>query len=173
MKKLSFLFAFIATVSFTQVNAQSAKPDTATKNFITQASIGNLQEIAAGKLAVEKASDPQVKAYGSRMVADHTKAQEQLLQVVKAQGLQLAPQATGSVVPDPMLKNASGASFDKMYVHMMVPDHRKTVLMFQTYAISGKNPAVKSFAQQTLPTLKEHLASIKTIDNKLTALSAK
>lgn len=64
-----------------------------------------------------------------------------------------------------MLKNTDPKDFDRMYVHMMVPGHRSTVQLFEKYALTGKDPDVRAFAQQTLPTLKEHLAAIVAIDN--------
>jgi putative membrane protein len=60
-----------------------------------------------------------------------------------------------------------------MYVHMMEPDHRQTVQLFERYALTGKDPEVRAFAQQTLPILKEHLAAITAIDNSMTQASAK
>jgi len=39
--------------------------------------------------------------------------------------------------------------------------------MFENYAITGKDPGVKAFAQQTLPTLKFHLAAIENIEKQL------
>ncbi|WDF55672.1 DUF4142 domain-containing protein [Mucilaginibacter sp. KACC 22063] len=173
MKNLIILIAFAMITCATTANAQSAKPDTMTTNFITKASIGNLQEVAAGKLAAQKAQNTQVKSFGTRMVTDHTTAQNKLLQIIKSSGLKLPPAATGNTVPDDMLVKATGSTFDKMYVHMMVPDHRKTVLLFQTYAINGKDPQLKAFAQQTLPILKQHLASITAIEEQMKKQAAK
>jgi len=107
------------------------------------------------------------------MVTDHTKAQAQLMQLAKAKGYQIPPEATGGMVLDPMLTKASGKNFDKMYVHMMVRDHHHTVLLFQTYAVTGKDPDIKAFAQQKLPIVKEHLAAITAIDDKLKTEKAK
>jgi putative membrane protein len=173
MKKLTILFLFAALAAFNLARAQSANTDTATRNFIIQASISGLQEINSGQLAAQKALDPQVKAFGSRMVADHSKAQQKLMQLAKTKDYQIPPNATGGVVPDVMLKNATGKDFDRIYVHMMVPDHRSAVALFQKYAVTGKDPDIKTFVQQTLPVLKDHLATITAIDNKLKNLSAK
>ena len=166
MKKLilSLLFSGIGALA---AMAQTANPDTATLHFITHASISGLQEISAGKLAAQKASRADVKAFGNRMVTDHSKAQETLMKLAKAGGYKVPPEATAAPVPDPMLAKASGKDFDRVYVHMMEPGHRQTVLLFQTYAVKGKDPKVKAFAQQTLPTLKQHLASIKNIDKEI------
>ena len=64
------------------------------------------------------------------------------------------------------LKNA-GDDFDKLYVHAMVSGHRGAVAMFMNYATVGKNPAVRAFAQQMLPTLKAHLSAILTIEKQM------
>jgi putative membrane protein len=42
--------------------------------------------------------------------------------------------------------------------------------MFETYAVNGKNPAVKAFAKQMLPTLKAHLAAITALDKQINSI---
>ena len=56
---------------------------------------------------------------------------------------------------------------------MMVSGHRETVQLFEKYVLTGKDPDVKSFAQQTLPVLKEHLTAIKAIDDNRKDQAAK
>lgn len=167
MKKLILIFTSICFTAIIQANAQTAMPDTATKSFITNASIGNLNEVVSGQLAAQKGMSPEVKSFGSRMVTDHNKSQAQLLQIVKSKGYQIPPPATGTPMADMMLKEASGKDFDRGYVHMMLPGHRKTVHLFETYAVTGKDPELKAYAQQMLPILKQHLATIKAIDAKI------
>jgi putative membrane protein len=100
------------------------------------------------------------------MVKDHGQAEQQLLQVAKNRNIDLPAAATGGIKPDVNLKDA-GDNFDKLYVHAMVSSHRSTVAMFQNYAVTGKDPVVRSFAQQMLPTLKEHLAAILAIEKQM------
>lgn len=165
MKKtiiLLFLTAF-----FTLDKASAQDPDTTALHFVIQASISNLQEISAGNLAAQKASRPDVKAFGQQMVADHTKAQTALMQLAKSKGYQVPAAATTPPPPEPMLVKASGKDFDRIYVHMMVPGHQQTVLKYQTYAVNGKDPDVKKYAAQTLPVVKGHLEKVTAIDNQL------
>ena len=56
------------------------------------------------------------------------------MQLVKSKGFQIPREATDSPVADPMLKNTPANEFDRMYVHMMVPNHRETVQAFEKYA---------------------------------------
>jgi putative membrane protein len=158
------LFALSAFSVFSIANAQDKSSDTTARYFIIQASIGNLQEIAIGRLAAEQATSPDVKAFARRMVADHSDAEAKLMLLVKKRGFQIPREATDPPVEDIMLKNTPAKDFDRIYVHMMVPDHRQTVQLFEKYALTGKDPDVSAFARQTLPTLKEHLAAITTLD---------
>lgn len=141
-------------------------PDTTAVHFLIVASIGNLQEASAGQLAAQKAKRADVRSFGQMMVKDHGQAEQQLLALAKSRGYNLPAGATGGIQPDLNLKSA-GDNFDNLYVHAMVSGHNSTVQTFEAYATNGKDPAVKAFAQQTLPTLKAHLAAIKAIDSQL------
>jgi putative membrane protein len=165
MRMIHLVVGVLIISGFQKANAQDKSNDTTARYFIIQASIGNLQEVAIGRLAAGKAISPEVKAFANRMVADHSKAEAQLMQLIQTKGFQIPTAATDPPVDDMMLKNTDPKDFDRMYVHMMVPGHRSTVQLFEKYALSGKDPDVRAFAQQTLPTLKEHLAAIVAIDN--------
>jgi putative membrane protein len=134
------------------------------KKFVLGAAKGGMAEVELGKLATEKAASDDVKKFGQRMVDDHTKANDQLKQVAQQEGIQLP---TGLSSKDEMTKERlsklSGAAFDKAYMNDMVNDHVKDVADFQKESTSGKDPAVKSFASQTLPTLQSHLQEAKRI----------
>jgi putative membrane protein len=149
-------------------NAQIPQPDpdTTAKHFLIVASIGNLQEVSAGQLATQKGRIADVKTFGQMMVEHHGQAEQQLLQLANSRGIDLPPTATGGIQPDLNLKNAGG-NFDQLYVHGMVSGHRNTVATFQNYAVTGKNPVVRAFAQQMLPTLKAHLAAIIALEKEL------
>jgi putative membrane protein len=170
MKKL---LLFILLGFGAAAKAQAPDPDTTAKHFLVMASIGNLQEARSGQLASQTSSRADVRSFGQMMVMDHGAAEQKLLQLAKARNIQL-PEAAITTPPfDLNLSKASGDDFDRMYIHAMVSGHRSTVMMFQNYAVTGKDPAVKVFAQQMLPTLKAHLDAIKALDEKYKNLIAK
>ena len=140
-------------------------PDTTAKHFLIVASIKNLQEISAGQQAVQKAKNADVRAFGQMMVKNHGQAEQQLLALARSRNISLPPAATGGIKPDLLL--ASAANFDSAFVHAMSAGHGNTVQMFENYATTGKDPAVKAWAQQMLPTLKMNLEHIKTIEKEL------
>jgi putative membrane protein len=140
-------------------------PDTTARHFLIVASIKNLQEVSAGEQAIQKAKQPEVRAFAQMMIKDHGQSEQQLLTLAKSRGINLPPAATGGIKPDPLL--AGAANFDAAYVHAMSAGHGNTVQMFENYATTGKDPAVRAWAQQMLPTLKMHLEHIKTIEKQL------
>jgi putative membrane protein len=162
MKKAIFIILLALGAFNVKAQIPQPDPDTTAKHFLIVASIGNLQEVSAGQLAAQKGKSADVRSFGQMMVKDHNQAEQQLLQLAKRKGITLPRAATGGIQPDLNLKNA-GDSFDRLYVHAMVVNHANTVQTFETYATTGKDPEVRAFAQQMLPTLKAHLAAIKTI----------
>jgi putative membrane protein len=166
MKKTILMVMMCLAFIVAKAQIPQPDPDTTTKHFLTVSSVGNLQEVSAGQLAVQKARRADVRSFGQMMVKDHGQAEQQLLQLAKGQHLALPAVATGGVQPDVNLKNA-GDNFDRVYVHAMVNGHRNTVQTFENYATTGKNRAAKIFAQQMLPTLKAHLNAIIEIEKQL------
>jgi hypothetical protein len=59
------------------------------RNFIMKAAQGGMAEVELGQLASQRASDPQVKQFAERMVADHGKANDQLKQIASSKNVTL------------------------------------------------------------------------------------
>jgi putative membrane protein len=131
---------------------------TADKTFVNEAASGGEVEVQLGQLAQQKASSSQVKAFGQRMIEDHTKANQELKSIATAQNLELPTKPGKSeLTTEHRLKQASGPAFDRAYIEDMVQDHEKDVAAFRKEAQSGQDPAVKAFAQKYLPVLEQHL----------------
>jgi len=127
-------------------------------SFVQAAASGGMLEVRLGELAVTKASNPAVRQFGQRMVRDHGMANKQLMSALTASGIR-PPTAMldKDITTFNHLAKLSGAEFDKAYMKHMVEDHKHDVAAFEKEAKDGKDAKVKAFAEQTLPTLKEHL----------------
>jgi putative membrane protein len=146
---------------------QSAGVGDTDTTFVQKAAQGGLAEVELGQLAVQKASSEDVKKFGQRMVDDHTKANEQLKQLATQEHRDLPEHpAAKDKQTKARLEKLSGAQFDKAYMRDMVKDHQKDVVEFERESKMAKDPAVKSFAEQTLPTLREHLKEAEKIAPK-------
>jgi len=140
-------------------------PDTA---FAINAAQGGTAEVKMGKLAVEKASDPDVKAFGQQMIDDHTKANDQLASVARQEYMTLPSELTAKdEAMYSRLEKLSGAAFDKAYVAGMLKDHEADLKEFEKEMRTGKDPNIKNFAAQTLPVLQDHLERVKSIHSKM------
>ena len=136
--------------------------------FMNSAAPGNMAEVELGKMAASKAQNPEVKAFGQKMVEDHTKANDELKQIAAQKKVMLPP----DVMPAhkqlmEKLSKLSGADFDKEYVAAMVVAHEKDVAAFENVSKTAADADVKAFATKTLPTLKMHLEMIKAMADKM------
>lgn len=136
--------------------------------FAEDANRANTEEINLAQLAAQKATDPSVQQYAQRMIQDHTKANQQLAQIVSQKGATLPSTTTTSQERETEhLAKLSGADFDKAYMEHMVKDHKKDVKEFQKAADNAKDPDLKAYAANTLPTLQQHLQTAETTEAAL------
>ena len=85
------------------------------------------------------------------MVTDHTDANDELKDIASSKNVTVP----AAIMPDhqkhvDMLKNKSGADFDKAYMNMMVEDHKKDVAEFKKASGSSTDSDIKNFAGKTL-----------------------
>jgi len=157
MRKYSFALATAGLIGLAATQSIAA-PSSADKTFAQKAAAGGSAEVALGQLAQQNAASPQVKQFGQRMVSDHTQANQELMQIAQQQNITLSSE------PDPKeqaeqkrFAALKGAQFDTAYTQHEVSDHKKDIADFEREAKSGQDPALKAFAQKTLPILREHL----------------
>ena len=132
--------------------------------FAVEAASGGLLEVAMGKMAVEKSQDKRIQNFGSMLVTDHTKANNELKDLAGNKNIAL-PVALGEDAQkhiEAMGKKA-GKEFDKDFMSMMVDDHKDDISKFESAADKATDVDLKSFAAKTLPTLRMHLDSAKAI----------
>jgi len=142
----------------------------ADKSFVEKAAVGGLAEVQMGKMAQQKGSSDQVKQFGSRMVEDHSKANDELKQVASSKGITL-PTDLDAKHKSKMekMQKLSGAQFDRAYMDDMVSDHKQDVADFKKEANSGKDSDIKAFAAKTLPTLEDHLKMAQSTESAVKA----
>ena len=139
------------------------------KKFVTDAANDNMAEVALGQMASSKATNADVKAFGDRMVTDHSKVLDEIKSLAASASLTLPsqPDAKSQKVADDLSKK-SGKDFDKAYMDEMVKGHEKDVAEFKKEAASTKDDApLKAWSTKTLPTLEDHLKMAKDTQKKV------
>lgn len=157
------LIAFVRSVH--AQDAKMAKQDMQALSRLAQA---DMAEIAAGKLASEKAASPEVKKYGEHMVDEHTKMLEEGKQIARSKGVK-PPAATDKKHQAAMkkLEGLSGAEFDRQYMQQMVKDHQEVLQLAQKTAKSTKDAELKAHIEKGSPHIQEHLDTAKKIQTSL------
>ena len=165
---MALALAFTASlVGAQQGNVQPS----ADRTFASKAAMGGQAEVELGKLAQERASNDAVRQFGQRMATDHGKANAELMQMAKIKNLSLSTTELDSrhrQLRDKLAK-LSGNAFDRAYMSEMVKDHKKDVAEFKKQAERGKDPELKSWASQKLPTLQEHLRMAQEVEGQVKA----
>jgi putative membrane protein len=153
-RHVAVMSAMLSVAAFGVAHADSLNPD---KDFAMKAAQAGMAEIAEARIALKNSQRPDVQIFARRMIADHTKANEQLKTIAKEQGIEL-PNAPddGDLMRMKQLGALAGKDFDNAYIQQEVKDHQAAVALFAQESDSGQNPQLKSFATTTLPTLKEH-----------------
>ena len=138
--------------------------------FVKHAAQGGLAEVALGNLGVQKAQSDDVKQFAQRMVDDHSKANDELMDLARKQAIDIPKQMSAEQrATVDRLSKLSGAAFDREYMKAMVKDHDHDVAMFETYSQHGKDEQLKSWAAKTLPTLQDHKEMATATANKVGA----
>jgi len=156
------------SVTTTTTDTTAMNPASTDANgFMEKAAVGGMMEVEAGKIAQAKSSNAAVKAFAAMMVADHSKANEELKGIAAKKSVTL-PASLPEMEQGHLdaMGKMSGAEFDKHYVGMMVTDHAKTVDLFKAGS-KNSDADVSGFANKTLPTIEAHYKKATEIQSGL------
>jgi putative membrane protein len=144
--------------------AQKAAP-MSDQEFLNTAAQTDMVEVHLGNLAQDAASSQAVKDYGHMLASDHTQDYQKLQNLAQQAGFTL-PTAIDTdhnkslIAP---LHKLNGKAFDHAYIQDMVAGHTAALALYRKEAQAATNPALRSYAQDTLPALQKHLDAAKAI----------
>jgi putative membrane protein len=136
-------------------------------------------DVEAGKLALEKSKNDDVRAFAQRMVGDHTAVNDQALALVKklnvtpednptSQSLTKQAEATRKKLAD-----LTGEAFDKAYVDNEVAFHKTVNSALSTTLIpDAQNSELKSLLQNGLKVFEAHLEHAERLAQQLASASS-
>jgi putative membrane protein len=160
------------TVSNTNTSDDWSNPSY-TLGFLSAANAG---EIAEGKLAQQRATNPAVKQFAQKMITDHSAMDQQGQKVAKQ--LNVTPSDSAGPAKDlakdskDELKDLSnkkmGKDWDEDYIEKQIDDHQKVLDKLNDIAKSNAAPEIKNLVQGAIPKVQSHLDLAKNIkDTKL------
>jgi putative membrane protein len=172
-KQFALVFAVLAGLGTSTVLAEA--PAKLTDPQIAHiAYTAGLIDVEAGKLALEKSQNEEVRSFAQRMVGDHTAVNDQALALVKKLNVTPEDNATSQNLTKQAeaarkkLAGLTGAAFDKAYVNNEVAYHKTVNGALGTILIpNAQNSELKSLLQNGLNVFEAHLQHAESLAQQL------
>jgi len=132
----------------------------------------NLGEIEAGQLAVQRASDAEVKTFATTMITQHTQLDAQ--GTALATQLGITPALPDNTLPAEQDREAvqlsavTGTTFDRTYIAQQVTAHTRTLALVDASIAEAQQAALRTMLQSTVrPMVAAHLATAQQIRTRI------
>jgi putative membrane protein len=156
--------------------AQSTPPDLSDPEVAHVAVTADNIDIEAGKLALSRTRDSEVKNFASMMVRDHTGVNEKAAALAKKLGVTPKDNAVSQSLEAAAkeararLEPLKGADFDRAYIEREIAFHQAVLdALDQTLIPTTENAELKALLSQVRPAIEAHLAYAKKIGEKVHA----
>ena len=131
------------------------------KMFLRKAAEGGIAEVKLGQLAAQKGSSDEVKAFGQKMMDDHTKMNNEMAQVADSLGVMLPKSMNKEDQAEyDKLNGLSGSDFDTEYLSCMVKDHHKDLHEFRIEAASRADQVLHDAVVQAEAIIHDHTVMV-------------
>ena len=165
----------VALTGTAAVIAETPESMFADPKIAAVSSASNQDEIQTSQLAVQKATNPQVRQFAEMMVRDHGMLEQQAQAMLAQKGM--APVDNALSVQKKrnlqemltMLRGLQGDRFDREYVLHQVASHMMTLHTLDTSLIpQADDPQLRAMLRdQVRPAVVAHLEQIKQIEQSL------
>ncbi len=144
--------------------------------------MANTSEVELGKIAAQRAQNKDVKAFGKRMVKDHTALDKDVQSWAKKNNVTIgappqddAHQAETQQMQDlkQRLESLSGTEFDKSYMQAMSEDHAKDLNTVQTFEQQATNKSLKKLLENARKVIASHKKDSDKLVQKLGATASR
>lgn len=136
--------------------------------FVVNASMGDLYEIEAAKIAMVRSQSDAIRQFAQMMVEHHTTSMHQLQSALTSSEVRAQlPSITAPLALDERrqglidnLRAATDEAFDGRYLDQQRSAHQETATLLRGYLEHGDNPQLRSVARGALPMVERHLTMI-------------
>ncbi|WP_261663994.1 DUF4142 domain-containing protein [Deinococcus sp. Marseille-Q6407] len=137
--------------------------------FAQQAAMSDMFEIQSSKLALQRSTNADVKAFADQIIKDHTDASNKLKDRAGKLNIALPTTLDAAKLADlQALQVKQGAAFDRVYVAAQINAHNDAIELFKGYlGQTGTNGTLRTHADETLPYLTHHLEMARGLSAKV------
>jgi putative membrane protein len=150
------------------VQAAGKVRTTSDQDFVARALAQGLFEVKLSERAAKDATDTDVRKFAKQMTTEHDRTNKRLLGLAHDMKLAVAQGFDkDSREAFDRITRLSGAKFDRAYMDEQVKAHENAIKLFESRAKGTPSATVKTFINETLPHLRDHLKQARTICTKL------
>ena len=133
---------------------------------LSQIHQANLMEIALAKMAEEKASRREVRAYADQLIQDHANVDQMVIAMAQKSGAHLkngtAAHREGrhEIAQEKQLerklKSASGPDFDRLFLQQTSSDHETLIRKLQQDREDASDDELEALIDKMIPIFEQH-----------------
>ncbi len=142
------------------------------QQYVALASAGDMFEIQAARIALQKAQNAEVRGLAQMILSDHQRSSAEL---ATASG-QAQPPLTPAPVLSPSqqssleaMQRAQGAAFDEAWLHQQVLAHQQALDLAIAYARGGDSEPLRRHAAGTIASIQTHLIRARRLESETLA----
>jgi len=133
--------------------------------YMRMAASSDMFEIESSRIALVNSQSPQVRSFAQMMIDHHTRTTQELTTV--ATQARFAPPAPQMLPPQMValdrVRAAPPGEFDTVYKREQIAGHQEALSLHRSYGGQGDTPALRDFANRTVPIIESHLAQAQTL----------
>jgi putative membrane protein len=136
--------------------------------YVPNAARGDMYEIQAADIALERTRNPQIRELAQMIKADHTAASE----AMKPLAAQAAPDVEIPTDLDQRrqglidnLRSASAEEFDRTWISQQVAAHQEALTLHRGFADNTDAPALAEHARTVTPKIEAHLQAAERLQS--------
>ena len=135
------------------------------REFIDKAASAGMFEVESSRLVLSRQAPDDATDFAQTMIRDHSEANERLKSIADSKNVPLPDQMS----PEDMrkiarLRSLQGDQFTDVYEQLQLDAHREAVQLFDRCSKFCQDPEIREFAEQTLPTLRQHLQHVEGLE---------
>lgn len=148
-----------------KTEAREPKTD---QEFLTHAIACEIAEVKTAELALKTSKNEDVRRFANRMITDHSKSRDALLE--RAKEIKLAVvEGVAKEQRERMekLSKLEGSAFDREYMQCETEGHEIGLKMWEKWSLDAKEQNIRDLAKRSAAVVKEHLEMAREISKKL------
>jgi putative membrane protein len=146
-----------------------------TADYIRNAAIGDMFEVGAGQVAMDKAQDDDVRRFAHMAFSDYGANGAALTETLNEDAFEMTlPDALDAphTLLITQLQSTPDGDFDAAYMQQQIIAQESALRVHASYARTGRDKALRAYAAQIVPQIRLRLTVAEQILQKISAKTA-